>query len=328
MIKVKFTFPFPEWPIVRQTPDQSGIWEDCHFYINTPIKRCDYWFVFDSLIKKERTICPKENTILIAAEPPTIRQYGEQFVNQFGAVITCHRDINHPNPIYQHQGLPWHVGRRQKNHVNLSFSKDYDELSTIDHFHKDKLISVISSTKNFSTGHRQRNEFVKVLQKHFGNQIDIFGRGIREIEDKWDALERYKYHIALENSSVQDYWTEKLGDAFLAGCYPIYYGCPNIDKYFNPSALTSIDIAHPEKAIDIIEICIKKLKYEHTKQYIEDAKKNMLNKYNLFAMICEYVKNNQGDLKKAKYVKIKIMKEPSNSNIFNKIGLLVGRIMP
>ncbi|MFC1488231.1 glycosyltransferase family 10 domain-containing protein [Thermodesulfobacteriota bacterium] len=319
MITVKLTFPFPEWPIERQTPNHNGIWENCHFFINTPIKRCDYWVVFDGLIKKEKTICPKENILLITAEPPTIRQYNEQFVNQFGAVITGHRNINHSNPIYQQQGLPWHVGRRQKNHVNLSFSKDYDELASIDHFHKDKLISVISSTKKFSKGHRQRNEFVKVLQQYFGDKIDVFGRGIREIEDKWDALAPYKYHIALENSSVEDYWTEKLGDAYLARCYPIYYGCSNIEKYFNPSALTSIDITHPEKAIHIIDTCINESKYENTKQYIEDARNDILNRYNLFAMICEYVNSNQDDLGKAKYVKIKIVKEPSKSNIFNQI---------
>ncbi|MFC1567284.1 glycosyltransferase family 10 domain-containing protein [Thermodesulfobacteriota bacterium] len=326
MIKVKLTFPFLEWPIERQTSKHSGVWENCDFLINKPVKKCDYWVVFDGLVKKDKTICPKGNTILITAEPPTIREYDQQFINQFDTVITCHKSIKHKNPVYNQQGLPWHVGRRQKNHINMSFSKDYDELMSIYNFHKDKQISVISSTKDFSIGHRKRIEFVDILKQHFGDQIDVFGRGYREIEDKWDGLARYKYHIALENSSIENYWTEKLGDAYLAGCYPIYYGCPNIEKYFKPSALTIIDITYPEKAIQIIESCLKASKYEYTKQEIKKAKQDVLNRYNLFAMICEYINTNQPALNKADYVKIKIRKEPSKSNIFNRIRSFVGRI--
>ena len=326
MIKIKLTFPFSEWPIERQTPNHSGVWQNCRFFINEPVKECDYWIVFEGLKKSEKTICPKENTILVTAEPPTIREYDQQFINQFETVITCHTNIQHNNPIYRQQGLPWHVGRKQQNHINLSFFKDYDELVTINKFRKDKNISVISSTKNLSTGHRQRIEFVKMLKDHFGDQIDIFGRGLQEIEDKWDALARYKYHIALENCAVRDYWTEKLGDAYLAGCYPIYYGCPNIEKYFNNSALTKIDITQPQKAIHIIESCFKESNYEHSMQKIMDARKDVLNRYNLFAMICEHINRNQNELIKAKYVKIKIAKEASRSNIFNQIDLLIKKI--
>lgn len=327
MIKVKLSFPSLEWPIAQQTPNSSGVWNNCQFFINTSIKRCDYWVVYEGLTKKkERTVCPRENTILITAEPPTIKEYNQQFLNQFNTVITCHQNIKHKNPVFQQQGLPWHVGRRQKNHINLSFSKDYDELMSIHHFHKDKLISVISSAKDFSAGHRQRIKFLNKLQDHFGDQIDAFGRGYREIEDKWDALSRYKYHVGLENSSVNDYWTEKLGDAYLAGCYPIYYGCPNINKYFDSSALTVIDITNPEEAIRIIESCIDESRYEYAKQKIEEARNDVLNRYNLFAMICDHINNNQSDLNKAEYVKTKIFKEPSKSNIFYKIKRLIGSI--
>lgn len=327
MIKIKLSFPSVKWPLEQQTPNHNGVWGNCHFFINKPIKECDYWIVFEGPAKKrEKTICAKKNTILITAEPPTIKEYDQQFLNQFNTVITCHRKIKHKNPVFQQQGLPWHIGRRQRNHVNLSFSKSYDDLVAIDHFRKDRKISVISSAKDFSAGHRQRIEFVKRLKDHFGDQIDVFGRGFSEIEDKWDALARYKYHIALENCAVRDYWTEKLGDAYLAGCYPIYYGCPNIEKYFNNSALTKIDITQPQKAIHIIDSCFKESKYEQSVQEIMDARKDVLNRYNLFAMICEHINRNQNELIKAKYVKIKIAKEASKSNIFNQIDLLIKKI--
>lgn len=305
MIKVKLTIP--HWPIERQTPKHKGIWGNCHFVVNRPIPRCDYWVVCDDLTDIEETVCPKENTILLTHEPPTLGEYGRFFLKQFNTVITSHRSIKHKNPIFQQQGLPWHVGRMQKNHVNLSWSKDYDELNSIHRFHKDKLISVISSSKDGSAGHRQRLEFIKILKNYFGEKIDIFGRGVYEIGDKWDALARYKYHVSLENCSVEDYWTEKLSDAYLAGCYPIYYGCPNIEKYFKIASLSKIDVAQPEQAINIIESCIKENKYEEAKKFIKGAREAVLNKYNVFPMICDFINKEQYDLMKARYVKIKML---------------------
>jgi len=97
---------------------------------------------------------------------------------------------------------------------------------------KSKLMSVITSSKDFTEGHQKRLNFVRRLKDYFGEDIDVFGRGIREVDDKWDAISPYKYHIALENSVYPHYWTEKLGDVYLSGAYPIYYGCLNLEDYF------------------------------------------------------------------------------------------------
>lgn len=287
MVTVKLTCP--DWPIARQTPFQQGVWGDYTFILNQEKKECDYWVVFEGLSKSESAYCPRENTILITAEPPTLKQYRPEFLKQFAIVITCRADLKHPRTIIDQPGLPWHVGRSQKGHVNLSWSKDYDELSAITHYEKKKELSVISSTKAFSDGHRLRLAFVKTLQNHFGDRIDVFGRGIREIEDKWDALAPYKYHIAIENCAVDDYWTEKIADPFLAGCHPIYAGCPNIEKYFPKNSLTRIDLQQPEKAISIIEDCLALKRYEQSQQEIQEARDAVLNRYNLFPMIASHL---------------------------------------
>lgn len=314
MVTVKFTLP--HWPIERQTPKHLGIWDDCHFIINQAVEKCDYWVVYENLIEPEETLCPKENTILVTAEPPTLGKYKTLFVRQFATVFTCHRDIKHTNPVFCQQGLPWHIGRRQKNHVNLSWSKDYDELISIAPVVKDKEISVISSSKDGSSGHRQRLEFVRDLKNHFGNRIDVFGRGLNEVEDKWDALARYRYHVALENCTVEDYWSEKLSDAYLARCYPIYWGCPNIEKYFHPSALTQIDITQPERAVQKIEAVIKSKIYETAQKAIETARSDVLNKYNIFPMIADVIHKSRSTLPGAVYVKQRILPRFSKSFTF------------
>jgi hypothetical protein len=320
MINVKLTLP--PWPIARQTPGQSSIWNNCRFFCNTDTERCDYWFVLEGLDrKKDTTLCPKGHTVLITCEPPTLKTYKTDFLRQFATVITCHSKLDHPNPVLQQPGLPWHIGRRQRDHLNVSFSNDYDQLKAMKPISKTKLISVITSSKLLSDGHRKRYEFAKLLKTHFGEKLDLFGRGLNEIEDKWDALAPYRYHVAIENSAVNDYWTEKLADAFLAGCHPIYYGCPNIGRYFDLSSLTPIDINHPEKAIAIIEACIAKNQYEASKDLIWGARTMVLDRYNLFALIADYIETRmcQSSDTPPPFVKTTIRKEPSDSNLLYRL---------
>ena len=321
MIDVKLSIPFED--IIRQTPQRSGIWEDCRFFCNTSVRRCNYWFVLEGLhdIKKDTTICPKDNVILITGEPPTLKTYKPEFLKQFATVITCDQSIDHPSPVFAQPGLPWHIGRRQKDHVNISFAKTYDDLKKITSLPKTKRLSVITSSKIMSEGHRKRFNFAHRLKKNFGDKIDLFGRGINEIEDKWDALADYQYHVALENSFVDDYWTEKLADAFLAGCHPLYHGCPNITDYFPAGSLTPIDINDPEKAIAVIEACIARKSYESSLPLIWEARRLVLDRYNLFPLIADYIAKDQqraSGLSRTP-VKVTLRKEPSESNLIYKL---------
>ena len=287
MTKVKLTTSFPEWPLLRQTSGERGIWGDCQFFVNEDIEECDWWVVYENLLKPEKTLCSPENTIFITGDPPNVRKYDQRFLRQFAKVITCDRDINHPGVIQTQQALPWHIGKHYKNKKIVFFSRNYDELKKVRNFEKDRLISVISSNKNFTKGHKERVAFFNRLKEYWGPKIDMFGKGIRDIEDKWDGIARYKYHVVLENSTLRDYWTEKLSDAFLCGAYPFYYGCPNIYDYFPKDSLTLIDINDFEKSISIIEKTIENQQYERSIAEISHARDLVLDKYNLFPMICE-----------------------------------------
>ena len=97
---------------------------------------------------------------------------------------------------------------------------------------------------------------VERLVRHFGSRLSRYGRGFKPIPDKAEAILPYRYHITLENSSVKDYWTEKLADAYLGGAYPLYWGCPNLADYFPSDAFTMIDIDDPDTAIATIEKAI------------------------------------------------------------------------
>ncbi len=282
---VKVSTSFPDWPLIRQTPKGEGIWGNCKFIINEPIQECDYWVVYEDLLRTEEVVCPIKNTLLITGEPPSIKKYGQIFLNQFSNIITCQRDIKHENVSYVQQALPWHVGRSLEKIRPDSMNKCYDELKKIERFRKTKLMSVVVSEKSSTKGHRARLAFVEHLKHHFGDQLDVFGQGGRRIDDKWDAIEGYKYHVVLENSSYEDYWTEKLADAFLGGAYPLYFGCKNIYEYFSPEALTAVDIYKVGESIELIEREILSLRYERSVDSIEFARNLILDKYNVFPMI-------------------------------------------
>jgi hypothetical protein len=289
LLRVKVSTNFPEWPLILQTPSRSGVWGDCRFYINDPIDECDYWVVYEGLLKAETTACPPDNVVLITGEPPSIRTYSAYFLNQFAAVVTCNRELPHPRKRYVQQSHPWHIGRHVRGRHNIAFSRGYDELSRSEP-EKSKLISVISSDKAFTEGHHLRLRFAVNLLERFEGRIDFFGRGLQDFECKWDAIAPYKYHVVIENGSFPDHFTEKLSDCYLAGAYPFYYGCTNIEDYFPAEAFTRIDIRDPESALLVIEEGLESDLYGKYSAPIREAKELVLNRYNLFAAIAEWAR--------------------------------------
>lgn len=311
MIHIKLSHNSHNLPLLRQTPGYSGIWQDCFFYVNQPIKECDWWVVYEGLLDAEETICDPDHLIFITGEPPEIRGYNKKFLEQFSLVITAQANIKHRNILVRQQALPWHIGLRRQLNGNIS-ALGYDDFIENDRLEKNskKLMSIIVSTKSYTDGHKKRLKFVEELVNHFGDHIDLFGRGFNEIEDKWRGISPYKYHVAIENSYVPDYFSEKLADAFLGLSYPIYYGCPNIFDYFPKLSLTPIDIENPAKSILTIEELIKEDAYRKRFAYLKAAKNLVLNQYNLFPMLAAICNKSQKERRK-------ITIKPENNSAFD-----------
>jgi hypothetical protein len=268
------------------------MWGECKFFINEEIDECDFWVVYDDVVRPETTRCPPGNTLLITGEPPSVKSYHPRFTAQFAQVLTCHRGLKHPNVTYQQQSLPWMIGccfNHETGQWDKTYTKDYDELSILPPVPKTRLLSVLSSNKAFTPGHQRRLAFVDALKARFGDEIDIFGRGIRDVEDKWDAIAPYKYHIVIENGQFPDYFTEKLSDAIFANAYPLYVGCPNIGEYFPKNTLTSVDPTDPAAGIRAICAEMEARRYESSSEARQVAKKLLLNEYNLFPMLDKWV---------------------------------------
>lgn len=295
MYKVKFTPYRKELGTImcRQTPGHNNISSNgkYRFYINEDIENPDFWIIQSKGLRRPETctVAPK-NTILLTTEPRSVLVYPQQYIKQFGVVYSCQERTTHSDLRLGQAVLPWFVGYAENEHGECTYTIDYDKLKESPAPQKSKLISVITSNKAFTQGHLDRIHFVEKLKSYYGEQLDVFGRGYRDFEDKWDVLAPYKYHIVIENSSQKYYWTEKISDCFLAETYPFYYGCTNLSDYFPAEAFQPIDIRNFEKATAIIDRCIVEHKYEKSQLILKESKELALEKYNMFnymATLCD-----------------------------------------
>ena len=68
---------------------------------------------------------------------------------------------------------------------------------------------------------------------------------------KQDILKKYKFNICPENSLGIGYYTEKVVEAYAAGCIPIYWSDHNVSHDFNQSSLINCIDYVKAKCIDL-----------------------------------------------------------------------------
>ncbi|WP_405606347.1 glycosyltransferase family 10 domain-containing protein [Polaribacter sp. Asnod1-A03] len=282
-IKIVKNWNYPKLSTI--TPNNSLIWGNYQFI--TEENEAEYDNNYDGLIifnfsKNELNLnCAKINTLICTQEPPTERYaFFKKRFPDVGHVLTQFVKTD-KNIVPHHPCLPWWLGK------DLDFLKNLK----LDGLDKKSSICWITSNKSFHSGHSARLNFKKEIDS-LNLDYNLFGKGFKEIDNKWDVLKNFKYTLAIENSNHKDYWTEKIMDAFLSYTMPIYYGCPNITKYFPKEAIIFIDINKPEEATKIIQEAIKNNLWEKHIDAIKIARNLIIEKYNMFASLSEFMDNN------------------------------------
>jgi len=240
----------------------------------------------------EPLACPRKNTLLITTEPSSIRLDGPQFMQQFGHILTCKAPelIRHDGHIKQTPPLRWFYGRPMGSSSGGQYIS-YDTLLAQTPLPKTKVISTICSTKQMShTVHAKRYEFVMALKQRM-TDLDVFGRGINPVDEKSQAMDDYRYHIAIENHIEPGHWTEKLADSFLAFCLPFYFGDPDYAKAFPKDSVIPINIYNLDEAETIILNSIAQNAYEKRLPAIIEARRRVLTQHNIMIEIANIVKS-------------------------------------
>ena len=241
----------------------------------------DWLVVFDELpVKCEHLACPKERTILCTWEPVSIKGYSKAYTRQFGCLLTNRPPEAERHPHY-HLGrgyFPWFVREVPKTGTAVD---------------KPHLLSAVCSAKQMKhTQHHARYELVKKLAADITG-MDWYGKGVKPLARKEDALVPYKYHIAIENHIAVHHWTEKFADAILCECLPFYAGDPAITEVFPRDCFIPIPIDDPAEAARIVTEAIANGEYEKRREAILEAKKLILTKYNFWHQVIEVVESSK-----------------------------------
>ncbi|BAU04612.1 glycosyltransferase family 10 domain-containing protein [Fischerella sp. NIES-3754] len=162
---------------------------------------------------------------------------------------------------------------------------------------KTSTCSWITSGINRTANHRQRLEFLKSLQSS-GIKVDFYGRDLPswtkssgELGNKWYGMAPYYYNLAIENYSSNNWYvSEKLWDALLAWCLPIYYGGSAADKLLPSGSFLRLPSLDEKGIVYIQEITATPDAWYEAKDAIAEARQIILHELNLLNWLSNFVK--------------------------------------
>ncbi|OGI07752.1 MAG: hypothetical protein A2Y40_09275 [Candidatus Margulisbacteria bacterium GWF2_35_9] len=98
---------------------------------------------------------------------------------------------------------------------------------------KKTAVSFLMSSKKNTTGHKLRHDIFNKIPDRIGNMDIVKHMSPPRIPDKADILKPYQYSVIIENVNSINWFSEKLIDCLMTKTIPIYFGCPNLNDFFN-----------------------------------------------------------------------------------------------
>lgn len=187
----------------------EGSWGDASFF-------SDFETSLGVVIDSPGSIVPDRKTIYLQIEPKELVNYDWVIKNYFkyDAIFCWEQDLlKLPNAILFPFGTCW-------INVNKEYAKEFG-------------VSHLCSSKNQLPGHQLRYQVFETMN-HFQHK-KINHMSPPRIESKEFLFDGFMYSVIVENIIKPNWFTEKLIDCLASNTIPIYYGCPNIKKYFDDS---------------------------------------------------------------------------------------------
>ncbi|NEO87992.1 MAG: glycosyltransferase [Spirulina sp. SIO3F2] len=237
-------------------------------------------------VRQRLAAVPKERILFLTREPPFEEKERERARQYAQAQAYCGYvsgpDDFAPTPDY----MPaiWYCDR------------SFRELNDMGPPPKTERCSWITSGITRTARHRLRMDFLHLLREQ---QVPfaLYGRGLPadvnsqgELLNKANALEPYRYNLAIENYASNDWYvSEKLWDALLAWCLPIYYGGDAADRLLPPGSFLRLPSLDAAGAQYIKDVTANGDAWYEAKDAIAEARQIILHKLNLLNWLSEFV---------------------------------------
>ncbi|QSA96817.1 glycosyltransferase [Methylococcus sp. EFPC2] len=264
-------------------PNSTRRWGAVRFITHDlPLRKPDYYLILNQPSPNGITLYHDPGRVIFAiGEPPTPQHKPFHKAQGEGTIVfSCDESVAADFGAERKYILEPCMTR------TWSVKKSITDLISITNVQKTKKLSWITSNLALLPGHRKRLDFLKRIQGTV--EFDLFGRGFKELHDKWVGLAPYEYSIAYENTISDYYFTEKLMDCFVAHTIPIYVGSPRIYQFFPEKSLIPIDPDDPRVAHRILDI-INFDDLSARRQALEEAKLLVLTKYNMFIKLATHI---------------------------------------
>lgn len=170
---------------------------------------------------------PKENVIGLAFEPRHYLEMKQDFVDYAKKYISKYY-------VGDNAGLPTDIFIERFGYMWYNPPLKYIPV-------KNKRMSIMVSLKGDLIGHKYRHYLLKMIRTMnlpidvYGNGCDLYSEDFPQKRGRFKETEpylNYDFHIAIENTPSNDYFSEKIINPLLCGTTPLYLGCENIEKYF------------------------------------------------------------------------------------------------
>ena len=224
------------------------------------ISYCDWWdngkdFIFTKILEQKYNLefsSPYSSDVVFCGPFGSIKDS----INSLKIYYTGENTRN-PNNVFK---LNYNIDSDIRLPIYYVMSNEYTFISN----RKSPLLlenRIISDRNNFcgflvsNPSNNIRNKMLSDLSKY--KKVDSGGRVFNNIgylvsdTIKWTS--NYKFFISFENSKYDYYVTEKLINAYHAGCIPIYWGSDKISEELNENCFINANKHTSEEIIEMIK---------------------------------------------------------------------------
>lgn len=241
----------------------------------------DYYVIINRANFSRDVSIPSDKCIVFHMEPNMIfTPWYIEFLSYFSSMDLLYNGKH----FYHKNNIDWHLSLSYSELDNLKVEKT-----------KGNALSMVMSSRLDNIGHIMRIRLAYEIDRCNNIKTDIYGKcqSMNFINYKGElpyycrdsALIPYKYHFMAENTSIDNYFSEKIIDCILAETLCFYWGCPTLERFIDNRCFIRLPLHDTEKSLAIIKESIANDEWSKRIDVIRRERMKILNLYSLMPRV-------------------------------------------